>query len=189
MSLDQPLPSWEWSVWSVPQIHETAVLLKQKFPEVQVKQPFKFEDLYQYFDAYDIYQHGAWNLWRVLLYMVDRENVADGTMATSVAWVQSWMSEGWNSKRLCDWTAAKGDILGVLSERDWKRGNVRTWDERRRDQLRRNLHRHHDCSWPGPEGFVDDDGTFYKGHGKAPFEAVWSWMGNYISCPCKADRY
>ncbi|KAK4042492.1 hypothetical protein C8A01DRAFT_13926 [Parachaetomium inaequale] len=86
--------------------------------------PKTWEDMYQYFDAVDLWVAGAWNLWRAVHHACD-EN--EGPVAQSPPdpavfdeidqWTYDWCTHEQNRNRLGAWDQ-RSDILCVLSPTD-----------------------------------------------------------------------
>ncbi|KAL2181020.1 uncharacterized protein P884DRAFT_266842 [Thermothelomyces heterothallicus CBS 202.75] len=85
--------------------------------------PRTWEDMYQYFDAIDLWNMGAWNLWRVVHFACDENEGAPGEPSPSKfaasfevvdEWAYDWCTHEEHRTRLSAWDE-RSDILCVLS--------------------------------------------------------------------------
>ncbi|KAK4236780.1 hypothetical protein C8A03DRAFT_16604, partial [Achaetomium macrosporum] len=136
--------------WDGYRLRAAAATLRAKHgTKVQtVTRPTKWEDLYKWFDAYDIWWMGAWNLWQ-LLHLVCDENEDRPTPFARFGWQRStvfdevadwayrWCTHRSNRLKLrsCD---PRGDILDVLGSED--RENIHGCGAKALDVLRGALH-------------------------------------------------
>ncbi|KAK4140221.1 uncharacterized protein C8A04DRAFT_15133 [Dichotomopilus funicola] len=88
-----------------------------------VVRPTRWEDMYRYFDVVDLWEFGAWNLWRVLHLICDQnggaesyEYVSEDKVHEIDDWVYRWCTHEENRMRLSMWDGVS-DVLSVLS---WK---------------------------------------------------------------------
>lgn len=96
-----------------------------------MKPPLCWDDLYIYFDAADLHDYGALNLWNVINHMFDENKIiyADHVKEAAIVagqWVDDWMSSDSNQRKLMDWNDSQGPFfVPLLSDEDWKSlGNV-----------------------------------------------------------------
>ncbi|KAK3990306.1 hypothetical protein QBC44DRAFT_394588, partial [Cladorrhinum sp. PSN332] len=114
--------------WDNTQIEREAYLLRTRLPEEakKVVRPSAWEDLYSYFDAYDLWLSGAWNLWCVIDLLGEQNEAhrnlrkaaaAVATTATAPAhagaasnsesiidnWVYNWLTREENRLKISKW--------------------------------------------------------------------------------------
>ncbi|KAK4192492.1 hypothetical protein QBC35DRAFT_459212 [Podospora australis] len=137
----QPLIAWDDQ-----RVKAKADLIQAEYPDEanKVTRPKDWIDLYQYFDAMDLWFQGAWNLWSVidLLGVRNMDRVAfskahletlshmdpkvlssvvpwsDQQTATVDDWVYKWLTHEQNRQKVAAWNR-KGDILHLLWYEDW----------------------------------------------------------------------
>jgi hypothetical protein len=187
---EPPYPDSHPCVWSSEQIQEEASIVRNLFPDAAMDVSFvwKWEDLYTYFDAHDLWHKGAWNLWRLVM-RLGSENADMARVEQIRAWVYNWLCYQENCYRLCSWTADR-DILCVFHERDWIGCGLNEHaQDNDLDMVRRELHRWHFTYFPGPNGWKTD---FYdeKGHGQTKIRSVIAWVGMWSpsSFPLSLDE-
>jgi hypothetical protein len=112
--------------WDDARVRAVVAILRAKHgPKMStLVRPKTWEDMYQYFDAVDLWVTGAWNLWRVVHHSCD-EN--EGPVAPSPPdlaacdeidqWAYDWCTHEHNRNRLSAWDR-RSDILSVLSPMD-----------------------------------------------------------------------
>ncbi|KAL1836207.1 hypothetical protein VTJ49DRAFT_5447 [Mycothermus thermophilus] len=115
-------------LWPDDQVRAASTVIRCLHGEEtkSIVRPRIWEDLYQYFDAVDLWTRGAWNLWRVLHLMCD-ENEAkpppshlDPWYAYEVmGWACNWCTNPENREKLRAWNR-KSDILTLMSAEDRK---------------------------------------------------------------------
>jgi hypothetical protein len=136
--------------WDGNRLRAEAATLRAKHGSIvqTMTRPRIWEDLHQWFDAYDIWWLGAWNLW-LLLHLVcdENEGVSDPytsfgrpqtTMVDEVSdWAYKWCTHGPNLLKLRNWEP-RGDILDMLGPAD--RENIHGCPAEALDVLRGALH-------------------------------------------------
>lgn len=120
------IPSRRSYAWKDHHIRSMATTLRSHYGNKTktIVRPKVWDDLYQYFDAVDLWAKGAWNLWRVLQLICD-ENEAPPPQSHSDAaardeieeWAYNWCTHEQNRIRLVGWDQ-RSDILHVLSPAD-----------------------------------------------------------------------
>ncbi|KAL2158401.1 hypothetical protein VTH06DRAFT_4449 [Thermothelomyces fergusii] len=100
-----------------------AALRLQRGPKMNtLVRPRTWEDMYQYFDAVDLWTMGAWNLWRVVHLACDENEEGAGepdpsrsaALAAVDDWAYNWCTHEEHRSRLRAWDE-RSDILCVLS--------------------------------------------------------------------------
>ncbi|KAG6088983.1 hypothetical protein E4U15_004507 [Claviceps sp. LM218 group G6] len=92
----------------------------------RMTRPSCWDDLWMYYDAFDLYHYGALNLWNLINHLFD-ENVLiyDGMERECAShigqWADEWIGLDQNQRKLKEWSEAnKGPITSILSEQDWR---------------------------------------------------------------------
>jgi hypothetical protein len=87
-----------------------------------MKQPKIWQDLYEYYDAYDINIHGAQNLWNVLCTLFDENQIIASDVKSQASydigtWADEWLNQHGNKTKLVSWSEGSGgSIESLLSE-------------------------------------------------------------------------
>ncbi|KAK1750242.1 hypothetical protein QBC47DRAFT_278071, partial [Echria macrotheca] len=120
------LPDRTLVAWSQRQIQGLANQFRAAHPEaaMSVVRPTRWEDLYDYFDAHDLWYKGAWNLWQLVLCICDQNDVeaADQNMSmweVVYDWTYKWLTHATNRQKLFDWDTVS-DIVTIFTPEDWK---------------------------------------------------------------------
>ncbi|KAM0356147.1 hypothetical protein ACHAPU_000542 [Fusarium lateritium] len=120
------LPQRRIHLWSKDEIQSVCNSLRKCYWENMktMQRPHCWDSLWSYFDACDIYNYGALNLWNVVNQLFDENQVIYMDVAKEKAietsrWADAWLSLGDNPKKLLQWDETKGPILRVLSDEDW----------------------------------------------------------------------
>lgn len=98
-------------VWAPAKILHFCNGIRSRFhPQCKYLQPLQaWSDLYQYFDAYDIHLHGAWNLWNVIHRMIsENQLLLEGLKEDTIPHFDSW-------------------AVGLIQDKD-RRDRLRTWN-------------------------------------------------------------
>ncbi|KAJ4298713.1 hypothetical protein N0V88_003745 [Collariella sp. IMI 366227] len=88
----------------------------------QLSRPTIWEDLYKWFDAVDLWEKGAWNLWRVLQFLCDQNEEQQrkyNTWDVVDDWAYDWCTSSSNRAALAAWDR-RSDIFSILSPADHK---------------------------------------------------------------------
>ncbi|KAL2255648.1 hypothetical protein VTK26DRAFT_2955 [Humicola hyalothermophila] len=112
--------------WSPQRIQAKANSIRARYPEQarRVVRPTSQIELYKYFDAIDLYTHGAYNLLWVILRLCDENDgivpLASQSDRFDVVddWVYKWCTHAENRRKLGTWNR-QGDILDVMTPDDW----------------------------------------------------------------------
>ncbi|KAK3372004.1 hypothetical protein B0H63DRAFT_550387 [Podospora didyma] len=130
-SMKHILPPRNIVIWSKEKIQQFASSIRQSHPGAanKVVKPQIWEDLYEYFDAADLWNQGAWNLWEVIMYLAAQNDKLaylvvemaandDGKLEILGDWVYKWLTHKENRDKLRTWDK-QSDILKVLTPPDW----------------------------------------------------------------------
>jgi hypothetical protein len=108
-------------LWSASLIQDTCNSIRKRHWTIirDLVQPQDPMDLFHYFDAHDIYEHGFLNLWNVVnhLYFENKNIYKDATTEMYYeigAWIASWVDEPGNHLKLINFHET--DIISVFSE-------------------------------------------------------------------------
>lgn len=131
--IDQLMPQRRIHLWNKDEIQSVCNSLRRLYWDYMkpMQKPSCWDDLWIYFDASDIYNYGALNLWNVVNHLYDENQIiaADVTKANAVEvglWVDSWMFDDSNCKKLEDWDGTKS-VISLLTDDDWKSvGHIQT---------------------------------------------------------------
>lgn len=91
-------------------------------------------DLYTYFDQFDIYTYGAWNLWTVIHHLISQNRVLVEELKEEASlhfesWIVKLLQDGGCRKRLSTWIQDfQHDILNCLEGRELRElGGIDYW--------------------------------------------------------------
>ncbi|KAL0764420.1 hypothetical protein CaCOL14_013055 [Colletotrichum acutatum] len=123
--LSHVLPARQIDLWSAEELQERANAIRKKHWSHMKSMPqLEFwEDLYDYFDCYDIYFQGAMNLWNLMLHLYHENqclvrNLHQEIFAEVGHWCDEWAAKSENKKKLLDFKDFQGDVLNLLSSED-----------------------------------------------------------------------
>ncbi|KAF7553889.1 hypothetical protein G7046_g6966 [Stylonectria norvegica] len=131
-SLEHILPTRQIHLWSADEIQVVCNSLRNvhwKHMRSMLR-PESYYDLYMYFDASDLYNYGAYNLWCVTLHMFAENKIIHEDAAKTYAiligqWADNWITIPENRTKLVAWNSTKGPLLPIISPEDWASlGNV-----------------------------------------------------------------
>ncbi|KAI8170526.1 hypothetical protein K4K50_006159 [Colletotrichum sp. SAR 10_71] len=138
---DRKLP-----LWSAEEIQKNANSIRKKFWEhmKDMAQPVYWEDMCDYFDCFDIYHHGALNIFNLLYHLwhenQDLKKEAYRVIALEIGiWCDRWLDRGNNKQRLLDFQNW-GNINSLFSADD-QVGNL---DASQTEIMKNALHHRHD---------------------------------------------
>lgn len=145
-----PLPARQLTHWDDNTLEAFAVLIRTRFwmDLKNLKDPQRFEDLYEYFDSEMLYNSGVYNMWNLIkkLYCeVSGQVLTITTEQRDVVndWVQKWLYCEPNSERnrqaLMNWNPKHDLLSSVLMWHDWSWGGIRELDLQGQDYLRKTL--------------------------------------------------
>lgn len=123
-SLQHVLPKRDAVAWDQARIQAKADAIRKEYPSESksIVRPVMWEQLYEFFDAHDLYFEGAWNLWAVIK-QICNENSPDGGFDQGQCdivadWAYKWLTHNANLDQLGTWDK-NSDILDILSRQDW----------------------------------------------------------------------
>ncbi|KAM0456011.1 hypothetical protein ACHAPV_007560 [Trichoderma viride] len=123
--LDQIQPQRRIHLWSKDEIQAICnSLRKLHWNELKnMQQPYCWDDLWTYFDAYDLYHNGCLNLWNVINTIWDENRLISIDVKREVAahighWADEWLKLKENRKKLTQWKESQGSIYRILNDKD-----------------------------------------------------------------------
>ncbi|KAF4964647.1 hypothetical protein FSARC_7443 [Fusarium sarcochroum] len=126
------LPQRRVHLWTKDEIQSVCNSLRNLYWDHMkgMQQPYCWDSLWTYFDACDIYNYGALNLWNVVNQLFDENKMIYLDLTKEVAieighWADEWVTNENNCTKLLQWDEAQGPFLPLLTEADWKHiGNI-----------------------------------------------------------------
>lgn len=125
--LEHILPQRTVHLWSRDEIQAVCNSLRKRFWDLmpQMQLPQCWDDLWTYFDAFDLYHYGSINLWNVInnLYAENKVIQADVNRERAVQigqWVDRWTEDSANGEKLKSWSEEQGAVLGLLNHECWE---------------------------------------------------------------------
>ncbi|KAF4834681.1 hypothetical protein CGCSCA4_v012897 [Colletotrichum siamense] len=138
---DRKLP-----LWSAEEIQKNANSIRKKFWEhmKNMAEPVYWEDMCDYFDCFDIYHHGALNIFNLLYHLwhenQDLKKEAYRVIALDIGiWCDRWLDRGNNKQRLLDFQ--NWGNINILFSADDQVGNL---DASQTEIMKNALHHRHD---------------------------------------------
>ncbi|KAF4871622.1 hypothetical protein CGCSCA1_v009391 [Colletotrichum siamense] len=138
---DRKLP-----LWSAEEIQKNANSIRKKFWEhmKNMAEPVYWEDMCDYFDCFDIYHHGALNIFNLLYHLwhenQDLKKEAYRVIALEIGiWCDRWLDRGNNKQRLLDFQ--NWGNINILFSADDQVGNL---DASQTEIMKNALHHRHD---------------------------------------------
>ncbi|KAJ0166374.1 hypothetical protein CTA2_7524 [Colletotrichum tanaceti] len=126
LNMNHFVSSRELDLWSAEDIQGRANSIRKKHWRSlkSLQEPSCWEDLYDYFDSFDIYFHGALNLWNLMhqLYNENENIVRDNIRSTAVdvgIWADEWVAKTENQIKLRAFHCWNGDIVGLITQTVW----------------------------------------------------------------------
>ncbi|KAK5991059.1 hypothetical protein PT974_09335 [Cladobotryum mycophilum] len=123
--MEHILPQRRIHLWSGNEIQSVCNSIRKAFwnDMKNMRQPYCWDDLWTYFDAYDLYTYGTLNLWNAINTLFDEnriiaDDVAKETAAHIGHWADEWLEKEENRKRLTQWNDSHGPIFLILSPKD-----------------------------------------------------------------------
>ncbi|KAJ0337630.1 hypothetical protein COL154_012445 [Colletotrichum chrysophilum] len=133
-------------LWSAEEIQKNANSIRKKFWEhmKDMAEPVYWEDMCDYFDCFDIYHHGALNIFNLLYHLwhenQDLKKEAYRVIALEIGiWCDRWLDRRNNKQRLLDFQNW-GNINSLFSADD-QVGNL---DASQTEIMKNALHHRHD---------------------------------------------
>lgn len=125
--MEHILPKRRIHLWTRDEIQLVCNSLRKVFWEFMknMSQPYCWDDLWGYFDAFDLYHYGAINLWNVINHLYDENRIIYKDMAKECAiqiglWADDWIQKGENRAKLANWDGSKGPFFTLMTEDDLK---------------------------------------------------------------------
>ncbi|POR36917.1 Uncharacterized protein TPAR_02885 [Tolypocladium paradoxum] len=126
------LPERRVHLWNKDEIQSVCNSLRQVFwPDMKrLHKPARWDDLWEFFDAYDLYNYGALNLWNVMNTLFDENKMIGCGWNSDLTLEIGHFADGWvkvpeNLTKLKEWNGFGGPVLALLSAADWKEiGNL-----------------------------------------------------------------
>ncbi|WQF89462.1 hypothetical protein CDEST_14476 [Colletotrichum destructivum] len=126
LNMNHFVGSRELDLWSAEDIQGRANSIRKKHWRSlkSLKEPSCWEDLYDYFDTFDIYFHGALNLWNLMHQLYnENENISHGNIRSTAVevgiWADEWIAKTENQIKLRAFHCWSGDIIGLITRRVW----------------------------------------------------------------------
>ncbi|KAH8121233.1 hypothetical protein LI328DRAFT_172040 [Trichoderma asperelloides] len=123
--LDQIIPQRRIHLWSKDEIQAICnSLRKLHWDELKnMQQPYCWDDLWAYFDAYDLYHNGCLNLWNVINTIWDENKLISIDVRREIAahighWADEWLKLEKNRDKLLQWKESQGSIYRILDDED-----------------------------------------------------------------------
>ncbi|KAK2597317.1 hypothetical protein QQS21_006091 [Conoideocrella luteorostrata] len=117
------LPQRRIHLWDKDEIQRNCNSIRKSFWSHMkgMVQPYCWEDLWRYYDAYDLYNYGAMNLWNLINHLYHENVIIYTDMERECAnhigqWADEWMSDSENQRKLREWTGSS--IVFILSKQD-----------------------------------------------------------------------
>ncbi|KAJ6443859.1 hypothetical protein O9K51_02248 [Purpureocillium lavendulum] len=114
-------------LWSKDEIQSVCNSLRLVFwaDMKRLTRPYHMGDLWEFFDAHDLYHYGALNLWNVINTLYDENKlIANQWNAEAMLeighFADQWLKKPENRAKLADWNSLQGGIICLLSGEDWK---------------------------------------------------------------------
>ncbi|KAF4441350.1 hypothetical protein F53441_12060 [Fusarium austroafricanum] len=121
-----PLPQRRIHLWTKDEIQSVCNSLRRLYWHIikDMQKPYCWDSLRSYFDALDIYNYGALNLWNVVSHLFDENQVIYEDVKRLYAveighWANNWVQDDGNRKKLNQWKQADGPLMSLLTEADW----------------------------------------------------------------------
>ncbi|KAI8722165.1 hypothetical protein NCS52_00359700 [Fusarium sp. LHS14.1] len=120
------LPQRRIHLWSRDEIQSVCNSLRKLYWNhmKSMRQPFCWDNLWEYFDAFDLYHYGALNLWNVVNQLFDENKTIYADVIKEFAvhighWADDWLRHKDNKTKLLSWSEVQGPLLRILSSEDW----------------------------------------------------------------------
>ncbi|KAF4595212.1 hypothetical protein GQ602_000825 [Ophiocordyceps camponoti-floridani] len=122
------LPDRRVHLWTKDEIQSVCNSLRKVFWEdmKKLRRPGSWNDLWEFFDAVDMYHYGALNLWNVMNTLFDENSIITSVWRSELSveighFADEWLKEGGNKDKLKDWDDLKGPVLCCLTPEDWRK--------------------------------------------------------------------
>lgn len=124
--MEHILPQRNIHLWNGSEIQRICNSIRQKHYELMpnMERPNSWDDLWQYFDAHDLYHYGCTNLWNVINHLTDENKIIRMDIAKERAvqvgqWVDRWAAQKQNGLKVSNFKGAGSSILALLTSEDW----------------------------------------------------------------------
>lgn len=125
--MEHILPRRRIHLWSKDEMQSACNSIRKTYWHSMKKmaQPYCWDDLWTYFDAFDLFQYGALNLWNVINHLYCENQWIYKDMERECAaeigqWAEEWTQKEENALKLKEWSDAQGPIFLILSDEDRK---------------------------------------------------------------------
>ncbi len=169
------LPARSPTHWTSLKVHEKACVLRNKYPLecMKIEEPFGWMDLYKHFDAQDLYEYGAYNIWNIIKSLAAENSNSLGPVPAEPkptpfdTWINEWLLVEENRHKLETYVdGTLNDILDLLHPGDFGNGGVGQLELRGLNMLRHTLFHKRD------ELLLQDQHN--------PKAQIQNWLGNYM---------
>ncbi|RDA91159.1 hypothetical protein CP533_4822 [Ophiocordyceps camponoti-saundersi (nom. inval.)] len=120
------LPERRVHLWNYDEIQSVCKSLRQVFwgEMKNLRRPTRWDDLWEYFDAVDLYHYGVLNIWNVMNTLFDETRIVTSTWSAEMAaeighFTDEWVKDEENQEKLKAWDEMKGPVLCCLTSDDW----------------------------------------------------------------------
>ncbi|KAK2026449.1 hypothetical protein LX32DRAFT_508988, partial [Colletotrichum zoysiae] len=116
----------ELGLWNAEELQDRANAIRKKHWRSleSLTRPECWEDLYDYFDCFDIYFQGAMNLWNLVCLLHDentclsRNNFCAASVKLGI-WCDEWVAHAENKAKLMGFHCWEGDVVGLITPDAW----------------------------------------------------------------------
>ncbi|PFH60631.1 hypothetical protein XA68_10591 [Ophiocordyceps unilateralis] len=130
------LPERRVHLWTKDEIQSVCNSLRKIFWQEMktLRRPTHWDDLWEYFDAVDLYHYGALNLWNVMNTLFDENCMISSVWRSELSleighFTDEWVKDPGNQEKLKEWDDVKGPVLCCLTPDDWKKVSNLQGDE------------------------------------------------------------
>ncbi|KAJ4140097.1 hypothetical protein NW768_001450 [Fusarium equiseti] len=124
-TMDHVMPQRRIHLWSGDEIQSVCNSLRRLYwhSMKHMQKPTCWDDLWSYFDTFDIYHYGAMNLWNVLSHLYDENQIIAFDVNKRVAyevglWLDEWLWKEQNGQKLEQWDTAQS-MISIFTKEDW----------------------------------------------------------------------
>lgn len=121
------LPRRKLHLWSKTEIQQNCNSIRKVHWQAMrgMTEPLCWDDLWQYFDAFDLYHQGAINLWNIINHLYAENNIIFNDVMKIWAvelghWADQWLQVQGNADKLKNWDTTKGTVIQILDQQDWE---------------------------------------------------------------------
>ncbi|RGP67206.1 hypothetical protein FLONG3_8601 [Fusarium longipes] len=130
--MEQLMPQRRIHLWNKDEIQSVCNSLRRLYWDhmKSMQKPYCWDDLWSYFDTFDLYNYGAMNLWNVVNHLFDENKMIAMDVKKVAAieaghWADQWLFHELNCQKLQQWDETKGPIVSLLTQDDWQSiGNI-----------------------------------------------------------------